>query len=31
MRREMGLHMPKKPNKLNEVLNLEHDIFPKFP
>lgn len=28
MRREMGLRMPKKPNKLNEFLNLVHDIFP---
>lgn len=27
MRREMGLYMPKKPNKLNGALNLVHDFF----
>lgn len=24
----MGLHMSKKPNKLNKALNLVHEIFP---
>lgn len=28
MRRKMGLHMPKEPNKLKEALNLFHGIFP---
>lgn len=28
MRRDMGLHMPKEPNKLNEALNLVCDLFP---
>lgn len=28
MRREMGLHKPKKSNKLNEALDLVYYIFP---